>query len=106
MTGIHSSSTHCYDAQNGYSQVLTPLAKGAHIVFNTTVARIDYSHHKHVVAHAVDGRSWAGRMVVVTVPLGVLKAGTIAFEPPLPAWKHDAIHRVGFGRYDGHHVID
>jgi hypothetical protein len=25
--------------------------------------------------------------VVCTLPLGVLKAGTVAFEPPLPAWK-------------------
>ena len=35
--------------------------------------------------------------VVVTAPLGVLKAGAIAFSPPLPAWKRAAIDRVGFG---------
>lgn len=36
--------------------------------------------------------------VIVTVPLGVLKAiSDTAFDPPLPQWKQDAIHRLGFG---------
>lgn len=35
--------------------------------------------------------------VVVTVPLGVLKAGTISFHPPLPEWKTQAINNLGFG---------
>jgi monoamine oxidase len=37
------------------------------------------------------------RYVVVTVPLGVLKAGTIRFDPPLPSDKLAAIQRLGFG---------
>jgi len=36
-------------------------------------------------------------LVVVTVPLGVLKAGAVAFEPPLPPWKSAAVERLGFG---------
>lgn len=35
--------------------------------------------------------------VVVTVPLGVLKAGDIKFVPELPAWKQDAVRKLGFG---------
>ena len=35
--------------------------------------------------------------VVLTVPLGILKANTIDFDPPLPSWKHGAIERMGFG---------
>jgi monoamine oxidase len=35
--------------------------------------------------------------VIVTVPLGVLKAGSIAFEPTLPPDKQAAINRLGFG---------
>ena len=35
--------------------------------------------------------------VVVTASLGVLKAGSINFDPPLPKWKSDAINRLGFG---------
>jgi len=37
------------------------------------------------------------RYVLVTVPLGVLKAGTIRFDPPLPSDKLAAIQRLGFG---------
>ena len=35
--------------------------------------------------------------MVVAAPLGVLKAGSIAFKPPLPARKLGAIQRLGFG---------
>eukprot|EP01116_Phalansterium_solitarium_P021841 TRINITY_DN696_c0_g1_i2.p1 TRINITY_DN696_c0_g1~~TRINITY_DN696_c0_g1_i2.p1 ORF type:complete len:382 (-),score=111.94 TRINITY_DN696_c0_g1_i2:451-1596(-) len=34
---------------------------------------------------------------IVTVPLGVLKAGSITFSPPLPAPKTLAIERLGYG---------
>ena len=39
----------------------------------------------------------AGDAVVVAVPLGVLKAGTIHFNPALPVRKQEAIQRLGFG---------
>lgn len=35
--------------------------------------------------------------VIVTVPLGVLKAGAIAFDPPLPSSTAGAIDRLGMG---------
>jgi len=35
--------------------------------------------------------------VIVTVPLGVLKAQAISFHPPLPEWKTQAINNLGFG---------
>lgn len=35
--------------------------------------------------------------VIVTVPLGVLKANAITFHPPLPEWKTQAINNLGFG---------
>lgn len=35
--------------------------------------------------------------MLVTVPLGVLKAGSIKFSPPLPQRKLDSIQRMGFG---------
>ena len=37
------------------------------------------------------------RYAIVTVPLGVLKAETIRFDPPLPSRKRGAIARLGFG---------
>ena len=38
--------------------------------------------------------------VIVTVPLGLLKAGTIDFDPPLATEKRRAIQRLGFGLLD------
>lgn len=35
--------------------------------------------------------------VVVTLPLGVLKAGAVEFNPPLPGWKSSAIKKLGYG---------
>lgn len=35
--------------------------------------------------------------VIISVPLGVLKAGGISFQPSLPEWKQQAINNLGFG---------
>jgi monoamine oxidase len=35
--------------------------------------------------------------VIVTVPLGVLKSGSIVFDPPLPKEKREAIEQIAFG---------
>lgn len=40
---------------------------------------------------------YRARTAVITVPLGVLKAGAIAFDPPLPEAKRQSIERVAFG---------
>lgn len=37
------------------------------------------------------------KRAVVTLPLGVLKAETVAFDPPLPEAKRSAIRAIGFG---------
>ena len=37
------------------------------------------------------------KRAVVTLPLGVLKAGTVAFDPPLPEAKREAIRAIAFG---------
>lgn len=48
----------------------------------------------------VDGSEAECDAIVITVPLGVLKAGTIAFDPPLPQPKREAIERLGMGLLD------
>jgi polyamine oxidase len=42
----------------------------------------------------------AGSHVLVTVPLGVLKKGSIEFTPRLPKQKRQAIRSVGFGAFE------
>jgi len=50
-----------------------------------------------VVVTARDGRTCRAARAVVTVSLGVLKAGALAFAPPLSEAKRGAIARLGFG---------
>ena len=44
-----------------------------------------------------NGRTFVADAAVVAVPLGVLKAKTIKFEPKLPDWKEAAIAELGVG---------
>ena len=43
------------------------------------------------------GSIFRGDAVIITAPLGVLKAGALTFHPPLPEWKTQAINNLGFG---------
>ena len=42
-------------------------------------------------------KSFQGPAAIVTVPLGVLKSGAIAFDPPLPGAHARAVTALGFG---------
>lgn len=44
-----------------------------------------------------DGTTFVADAAIVAVPLGVLKANTIKFEPKLPDWKESAISDLGVG---------
>lgn len=43
------------------------------------------------------GEVFEGDSAIVAVPLGCLKADAVAFVPPLPDWKRDAIAALGNG---------
>lgn len=53
-----------------------------------------------VVVETANGATFVGTHVIVTVPIGVLKANAIAFDPPLPAEKQDVIERMGVGNVE------
>jgi monoamine oxidase len=79
----------------GYTQLSQHLARGLDIRTRTEVKRIVHSGQQ-IRLETAQGNVTADR-VIVTVPLGVLKAGTITFDPPLPEAKRNAIERLGFG---------
>lgn len=82
--------------------MLPPLAEGVPIQFNASVSAVSYGGGPPgpgVQVTTSAGQVVTASLAVVTVPLGVLKRGAIAFSPPLPAWKQEAIDAVGFGRY-------
>ena len=53
-----------------------------------------------------DPQCHAADAVLVTVPLGVLKKGTLKFDPPLPERKLGAIQRMGFGTLNKVSMMD
>ena len=80
----------------GYSQIVDVLAAGRDIRLDHPVAGIDHSGPTVVVA-TESGDAFEADRVVVTVPLGVLKAGAISFTPELPPAMRDAIGALDMG---------
>ena len=80
---------------NGYDALPKRLANGLQIVLNTPVSAI-VRQNKSVIVRA-GSQSFEGPAAIVTVPLGVLKSGAIAFDPPLPDGHTHAINALGFG---------
>jgi monoamine oxidase len=90
-----------YQVREGFDQLALRRAAtlGNRIRLRTRVDRIEWSPRK-VRVHATGPggpETHEAAAVVVTVPLGVLKAGDIAFEPPLPEGKRRAIESLGYG---------
>lgn len=54
-------------------------------------------HSSGVRITTQDGQEFVAESCIVTLPLGVLQSGDVSIVPPLPPWKHDAIHKIGFG---------
>ena len=80
----------------GYVQIVDHLAKGLDIRLKKVVTRVNW-RGPGVTITLGNGETLSADHVIVTVPLGVLKAGSIAFDPPLPAPKQQAISRIGMG---------
>ncbi|KDP35703.1 hypothetical protein JCGZ_10475 [Jatropha curcas] len=80
----------------GYGPVIKALAKDIDIRLNHRVAKICTGPNK-VIVTVEDGRNFIADAAIVTVPLGVLKANLIQFEPKLPEWKVAAISDLGVG---------
>jgi lysine-specific histone demethylase 1 len=89
----------------GYQQVprgLWLLPRKLDVRFKTAVKCIRYDLHgtgtgKAVRVECHNGEVFEVDEVVLTTPLGVLKSGSITFDPPLPDWKEDVVKRMGFG---------
>ncbi|MCA9996047.1 MAG: FAD-dependent oxidoreductase [Anaerolineales bacterium] len=82
----------------GYGQIVHGLAEGLAIETAVSVHHISTSD-SGVVIETSNGTYHADR-VVLTVPLGVLQAGMITFDPPLPEGKVTAVNRLGMGQFE------
>jgi monoamine oxidase len=82
----------------GLGGVVEPWARGQDIRFGQTVERVGYDRDG-VRVKTAQGLEIRAKKLILTVPLGILKKGTIVFDPPLPEEKTEAIGRIGFGNY-------
>ncbi|KAL4186280.1 hypothetical protein AMTRI_Chr09g33070 [Amborella trichopoda] len=80
----------------GYHPLINGLAKGLDILLEHRVVSVTHSYNG-VTVTIEGGRSFSANAAIVTVPLGVLKAKLIEFEPKLPEWKESAISDLGVG---------
>jgi monoamine oxidase len=71
-------------------------AKNGKVVLNSPVATVSYSA-AGVTLTTVAGKTYQAAFAVVTLPVGVLNAGTVKFSPPLPTSKVGAVSRIGMG---------
>lgn len=93
--------------KDGFGPLVTALTQGLerNIRLGTEVVAVRRSEEwGHVVVETVQSGAKNGPIasqnfdaVLITVPLGVLKSGSIAFDPPLPSFKQNAINRLGCG---------
>jgi len=80
----------------GYDAIPKALAKNLDIRLSQPVTGISYSASGVTVTTAKE--TFTADYAICTATLGVLKAGSIAFSPTLPAEKLGAISRLGMGK--------
>lgn len=81
-------------ALNIFNRKCSPAA----IHYSERVLRIDYSGSKIVVT--TDKDIYQTNTVFSSLPIGVLKAGSVTFTPPLPSQTTQAINSIGSGVFE------
>ncbi|MBE2997666.1 FAD-dependent oxidoreductase [Nocardiopsis sp. HNM0947] len=102
VASLHEFSGDDVVFPDGMSQLTDHLARGLDVRLEHVVTSI--AHDGDGVRVAVDtpdgDETLTADRVLVTLPLGVLKAGQVAFEPGLPEDKTGAVERLGNGRLE------
>lgn len=83
---------------HGYDELPRRIAAGLEIRLDHVVTRVVRTADGVVISTA-DGE-FSARTALVTVPLGVLKAGSIHFSPPLPDAVAGPVERLGMGVFN------
>ncbi|KAG8493320.1 hypothetical protein CXB51_010712 [Gossypium anomalum] len=85
---------HCF-LPGGNGRLVQALEENVPILYEKTVHTINYGNDG--VQVMTGSQVYEGDMALCTVPLEVLKSGSIKFVPELPQRKLDGIKRLGFG---------
>lgn len=86
----------------GYDRLATHLAEGLDVRLRHTVHGVRWSREAEGggVAVFTDRGEWIADRAVVTVPVGVLKSGDFAIEPPLPEPVAGALDRLEMNAFE------
>lgn len=91
-----SAGSGDYRIADGYDCLHHALADGLDVRLNTVVERIEWGSQP-VCVYTRAGEVFRADQVIITLPLGVLQAGRVAFTPALPAWKQAAVDALRMG---------
>jgi hypothetical protein len=83
----------------GYARVIDPLVVDVEVLPSTPVTRV-ITEGDGVTVVDTTGTARRADRVGVTLPLGVLRRGSVAFDPDLPAPHRVALERLGVGLLD------
>ncbi|MEM1133458.1 MAG: FAD-dependent oxidoreductase [Pseudomonadota bacterium] len=83
----------------GYAGILEALKADYALRLGSVVTSVT-KHDKGAAIGLVSGEEAVFDAVIVTLPLGVLKRGSVRFDPTLPPRKQQAINRLGMGTLD------
>lgn len=84
--------------RSGYGALVAKMARGIDIRLRNIIERVEHGS-EGVRVHTRQGVFTADALVC-TLPLGVLKGGSVRFEPPLPPGHRAAIARLSMGALD------
>jgi polyamine oxidase len=95
---VDSDSSLEYLPKGGYSAFIKALSKQSKgkIHLNERVVKIDYSK-KLIHLTTSTGKTYFAKRVISSLPLGVLKAGSVKFQPPLSEKYQRLIQKIGVG---------
>lgn len=79
----------------GYDRIAGGLAERLDIRLGQHVRRVRQDGAR--IEMETDRAKLTADVAIITLPLGVLKSGDVAFDPPLPVAKQNAIARLGMG---------
>ncbi|MBU6361292.1 MAG: FAD-dependent oxidoreductase [Chloroflexi bacterium] len=92
----NSAGSRNFRIISGYDRVIQTLAQGLTIRLNTPAYQVNWQGSSAEVVTA-DRQRLQAQHVVITIPLSLLQAGFIQFDPPLPVAKRQAIHSLDMG---------
>ena len=101
VSGVTRPGNPNFKLVDGYSRLWQELSRSVadEVHLSTPVTSIEWSE-AGVIARGA-GQEFRGRTAIITMPVGVLKAGTVQFSPALPQRKRAALDRMGRGNATG-----